>query len=168
MPVLFNLHPGGFDDRCHDGPGKDPASGIVHQPLPRFRFEPVPQLLNVHYNCPHSLQFFGVRNAALPTAVPGAERTALSLRTLRTFRVWSRTKERSRGFWHRLSVPNLVQEGAGHRAPTSLAANLSTHPVSNLAHTYNLSPAAGIIAQLLHDSFKCWIRNQPQDDTGKE
>lgn len=55
VPVLYQLSSRGFGDCGHHGPGKDPAPGIIQQPLPRFRLKPVPQLLNVHYSCPHSL-----------------------------------------------------------------------------------------------------------------
>ena len=43
MPVLFEFDSGALHDGRRDGARKDLAAGIINQPLPRVRVEPVPQ-----------------------------------------------------------------------------------------------------------------------------
>lgn len=52
VPVLFQLGSGALHDACRHSAWKDGAAGIIHQPLPCFGVELVPQLLYLHSECP--------------------------------------------------------------------------------------------------------------------
>jgi len=70
VPVLVELGSRGLRNRCHHSPGKDQQPGIISEPLPRFRIQPVPQLLYSHDGNSHPFVMPVYENAA-PAPIPG-------------------------------------------------------------------------------------------------
>ena len=70
VPVLVELGSRGLRDRRDHSPGEDHAPGIIDEPLPRFRIQPVPQLLYSHDGNSHPFVMPVYENAA-PAPIPG-------------------------------------------------------------------------------------------------